>query len=227
MRWLAVALLLTPLLVLGASPGKVAGASGARRVALPAPRLVGALSVEAALARRRSVRAYAPTPSSLAEISQLLWSAQGVTHAKGFRTAPSAGALYPLELYLVVGSAQGLEAGVYRYDPSQHVLHRGLAGDRRPELAAAALEQNWIADAPLVLVFGAVYARSEGKYRGRAVRYAHMEVGHAVQNVYLQAEALGLGTCIVGGFDDDRVRSAVGLPADAAPIGIMPVGRSR
>lgn len=227
MRSFAAALLVVLLLALAGGRGVVAETGDARTVVLPTPRLEGELSVEAALARRRSVRAYASAPTSLAEISQLLWSAQGVTHARGFRTAPSAGALYPLELYLVAGSVDGLEAGVYRYDPRLHQLHRDSAGDRRAALAAAALDQDWIAEAPSILVIGAVYGRSERKYRRRAARYVHMEVGHVVQNLYLQSEALGLGTCIVGGFDDARVRTALGLPAAVAPIGIMPVGRPR
>jgi SagB-type dehydrogenase family enzyme len=227
MRTITASLLIALLLVMAGSQRVPAETSDGGIVVLSAPRRDGELSVEAALARRRSVRAYTPTPTRLTEISQLLWSAQGVTHAKGFRTAPSAGALYPLELFLVAGNVDGLATGVYRYDPRRHELHRKSTGDRRAALAAAALDQDWIAEAPSILVIGAVYERTESKYRARAARYVHMEVGHAVQNVYLQSEALGLGTCIVGGFDDARVRASLDLPPAVAPLGIMPIGRGR
>lgn len=194
---------------------------------LPEPLRDGTISVERALARRRSIRSYSEEPLSLAALSQLLWAAQGITHPDGFRTAPSAGALYPLELHVVVGAVTGLRPGAYRYDPGRHRLSLHAEGDLRDELAAAALEQDWVAEAPAVLVLSAVYARTARKYGARAPRYVHMEVGHAAQNVYLQAVALDLATVMVGAFHDRRLQQLLRLASDQEPLGLMPVGKPR
>lgn len=187
----------------------------------------GSLPVEAALSRRRSVRDYRADPLALAEAGQLLWAAQGITGPDGRkRTAPSAGALYPLEVYLVAGRVEGLPAGIYRYQPDRHALLRVAQGDIRQVLSEAALDQECVRDAPAALVFAAVYGRTTGKYGDRGVRYVHMEVGHAAQNVYLQAESLGLGTVMVGAFHDDRVQAVLHMAADEEPLAIMPAGRS-
>ncbi|MBW2289054.1 MAG: SagB/ThcOx family dehydrogenase [Deltaproteobacteria bacterium] len=196
-------------------------------VALPAPQRGGAGSLADVLARRRSVREFAKGPLTLAAVSQLLWAAQGITGRDGQRTAPSAGALYPLELYLVAGAVTGLEVGVYRYQPKRHRLLLHMKGDPRGELADAALEQEWVAEAPGVLVICAVYRRSERKYGRRAPRYVHMEVGHAAQNVYLQAMALDLGTVMVGAFHDRQLARVLQLPEDVEPLGVMPIGKRR
>lgn len=192
---------------------------------LPPARQNGEVALERLLCVRRSVREFAPDALKLAEIAQLLWAAQGVTHPMGLRTAPSAGALYPLETHVVTGEVASLAAGIYHYQPVQHELTKTGDGDRRAELAAAALGQDWIADAPAVLVLAAVYPRTAGKYGARAESYVHIEVGHAAQNVYLQALALGLGTTEVGAFDDRAVKPVLGLAADQAPLAIMPIGR--
>lgn len=205
----------------------LARAEGDGAVALPAPRQDGAGSVADVLARRRSLRNFAQEPLALAAVSQLLWAAQGVTSPDGKRTAPSAGALYPLELYLVAGAVTGLEAGVYHYEPQRHRLLLRAKGDPRRELAEAALEQEWVAEAPAVLVIGAVYQRTERKYGRRAPRYVHMEVGHAAQNVYLQAVALDLGTVMVGAFRERSLKRVLQLPEGVEPIGVMPVGKAR
>jgi SagB-type dehydrogenase family enzyme len=195
-------------------------------VTLPPPTRDGPLSVEEALRLRRSVRTYATAPLTLAEVSQLLWAAQGVTSADGGRTAPSAGALYPLELYLVTGHVTALPPGVYHYRPRQHDLVRLDSGeDRRSALAAAALGQRWVAACAAVLVFTAVYERTTAKYGDRGVRYVYMEVGHAAQNVYLQAAALHVGSVFVGAFRDTAVARLLGLPDAAHPLGLMPLGR--
>lgn len=195
-------------------------------IPLPPPRDTGPVSVEEALAKRRSCRSFAPLPLSLEEVAQLLWAAQGITdHSSGFRTAPSAGALYPLEVYLVVGNVTGLAPGVYRYLPERHALSRTLSDDRREALFRAALFQRWVQEAPAVLVFAAVYERTTRKYGERGIRYVHMEVGHAAQNVYLQAEALGLGTVAVGAFEDRSVQNALQLPEKEHPLYLMPVGK--
>lgn len=203
-------------------PRQTAGAPGL--VGLPAPRAASATSVEEALRARRSVRDYAQRPLTLAQVGQLLWAAQGQTDSRGLRTAPSAGALYPLEIYLVAGEVEGLPSGVYRYRPQEHALEPISAGDQRKPLADASLGQTWVRDAPVSIVFAAVYARTARRYGERAERYVHMEAGHASQNVYLQAEALGLGTVAVGAFSDDDVKRLVGLLPDEQPLYIMPVG---
>lgn len=196
-------------------------------VALPAPRHDGTVAVETALGARRSLREFAPSALELAELSQLLWAAQGVTTTDGRRTAPSAGALYPLELFVVAGELTGLPAGVYRYRPAGHRLAPVASGDRRRALAAAALSQDWIGQAPAAVVIAAVYARTEARYGERAARYVHFEAGCAAENLALQAAALGLGTVVVGAFDDREVAAVAGLEADEQPLAILPVGRPR
>lgn len=195
-------------------------------IALPKPRWESDVSVEQALQSRRSVRAFAPDALTLAEVSQLLWAAQGVT-AYRYRTAPSAGALYPLEVRLAVGDVDGLPPGVYRYAPAAHALSRTIPEDVRGPLANAAYRQQWAGKGAVVLVLSAVYERTTGKYGERGIRYAHMEAGHAAQNVYLQAEALGLGTVVVGAFVDAWVKRLLHMGEDEEPLAIMPVGRPR
>ncbi len=202
-------------------------ASADAEVALPVPRHEGDVSVERALAARRSLRRFAREPLPLAAASLLLWAAQGVTDRDGHRTAPSAGALYPLETYLVAGAVSGLAPGVYRYDPRRHRLALAKPGDPRQDVARAALDQDWVGEAPAILAIAGVYRRTERKYRRRAPRYVHMEVGHAAQNVYLQAEALGLGTTVVGAFRDEELARALGLPERTVPLALLPVGRPR
>lgn len=197
----------------------------AERVTLPAPAPGGEMTVTAALGARRSLRDFAGAAIGLDEVARLLWAAQGITDPMGLRTAPSAGALYPLECHLVAGAVTGLAAAVYRYDPHRHDLTPTLAGDRRGELAAAALGQTWLAAAPAVIVIAAVARRTMAKYGERGIRYVHIETGHAAENVYLQAAALGLGTTIVGAFDDARVHGLLAMAPDEDPLALLPVGR--
>ncbi len=194
-------------------------------ISLPAPRQDSDFSIERALRERRSVREFGKTALTQEEVSQLLWSAQGITSRDGLRTAPSAGALYPLELYLVAGAVQGLEPGIYKYAPSGHKLMKISAGDRRHKLAAAAHGQDCVADAAAVLVFTAVERRTARKYGSRGVRYVHIEIGHASQNVFLQATALGLRAVAVGAFEDDAVGELLHLPDGEAALYLMPLGR--
>jgi SagB-type dehydrogenase family enzyme len=214
--------------LIGALPqGEPSQAEAARQiVTLPPPRERGPLSVEEALRSRRSVRTFAGGPLTRTEVSQLLWAAQGITSAAGGRTAPSAGALYPLELYLVAGDVAALPQGVYHYRPRQHDLVRLDSGqDRRSALAGAALGQRWVSTGSAVLVIAAVYERTTVKYGERGDRYVHMEVGHVAQNVYLQAAALRIATVFVGAFRDPAVAQVLGLPATERPLGLMPLGR--
>lgn len=193
-------------------------------VSLPAPLRDGNVSLERALANRRTTRAFAAQPLSLADISQLLWAMQGVTDAHGGRTAPSAGALYPLEIYLAVGRAQGLDPGIYHYVPAPHQLRTVAAGDVRDELAAAALGQQWLAHAAAVFAIAGVEARTTDKYGARGTRFVHIEVGHAAQNAVLQAAALGINAGVVGAFEDDRIATALRLPAGVDPLCLLAVG---
>lgn len=194
-------------------------------IVLPGPSKVSGVSLEETLQARRSVREFGGGGLSLPELAQLLWAAQGVTNPQGYRTAPSAGALYPLELYVLVGDVEALSPGLYRYRAEDHQLLLLRDEDLRESLSAAALFQRWIAEAPAVLVLSAVFERTATKYGDRAPRYVHMEVGHAAQNIYLQATARGLGTTFVGAFNDRGVSEALYLPADHAPLGLMPIGR--
>lgn len=190
---------------------------------LPEPRYSSKTSVEEAMKSRRSIRSYKDVPLSLSELAQLLWAAQGLTAKWGGRTAPSAGATYPLEIYAVVGKVKNLEPGIYHYNPQDHTIRLHKTGDLRSALANAALGQTCITNAPIDLVFAARYERTTGRYRERGIRYVHMEVGHVGQNVHLQVETLGLGTVVIGAFYDDKVKDVLGI--DEEPLYIMPVGK--
>jgi SagB-type dehydrogenase family enzyme len=200
-------------------------ASPGDRIKLPEPVYESDFPVEQALLQRQSVRDYTDRPLTLAEVSQLLWAAQGITRSGGKRTAPSAGALYPLEVYLVVGEVDGLASGVYKYLPGDHELVRVGEGDRRADLSTAALSQESIEEAPAAIVITAIYERTTIKYGERGIRYVHMEVGSAAQNIYLQAVSLDLGTVFIGAFHDQDVKRVLNLPDDEEPLCIMPVGR--
>lgn len=198
------------------------------RISLPQPKTVGEMSVEEAIFRRRSVRAFRDEALTLSELSQVLFAAQGVTEkTRGFRTAPSAGALYPLGLYAVVGKVEGIAPGVYRYYPEEHAIERVIEGDKRMELFRSALYQESIQEAPLVLVFTAIYERTTRRYGERGIRYVHMEVGHAAQNVYLEAQALRLATVAIGAFRDEEVARILQLPQNEMPLYLMPVGKPK
>lgn len=199
-------------------------------VKLPPPKTVGTMSVEEAISRRRSTRSFTDEPLSLQDVSQLLWAAQGITDpVKNFRAAPSAGATYPLEIYVVVSKdgVEGLACGIYHYDPREHRLIRMLGSDLRSGLAEAALGQSSVKEAPISIVVTAVYERTTSKYGERGVRYVHMEAGHVGQNLYLQSTALGLGMVTVGAFYDDQVQKLLQLPEDQKPLYIIPVGHPK
>ena len=191
---------------------------------LPEPRLTGSVSVEQALRSRRSVRRFKTQPLTLDEVSQLVWAAQGMTSGP-YRTAPSAGALYPLEVYVAVGNVEGLDAGVYHYDPSAHALSVVRKGNVLKSVSRAAYSQDHAGSGAIAIVFSAVYERTTRKYGEKGIRFAHMEAGHAAQNVHLQAEALGLGTVVVGAFMSSRLKSVLGMKDDERPLIIMPVGK--
>jgi len=198
---------------------------GSDWIALPAPRMAGTVSVEEAIRERRSHRQFTRDPIPLGEISQVLWAAQGISDGgRGFRTVPSAGALYPLEVMLVAGDVTGILPGVYRYLPEEHALRRVRDGDIRSDLMAAGLGQSAIGGAPATIVIAADYRRTTVKYGDRGIRYVHMEAGHAGQNVYLQARALGLATVAIGAFSDEEVRRLLLLAPGEELLYLMPVG---
>jgi len=197
---------------------------------LPAPQRRGGVSLEEALARRETVRSFSPEPLKLCEISQLLWAAGGRSAdaiSSATRTYPSAGGIYPLDLYLVAGKVRGLKEGVYLYLYGEHALLPVRTGDHRGGLARAALMQEWIAGAPASVVITAQYQRTQARYGTRGIqRYVPMDAGHAAQGLHLQAFAQGLGSAAVGAFDDAQVKRLLGLDrAGDEPLLILPVGR--
>lgn len=199
-----------------------AAAASADAMGMAPPRRQGSLSLEEALRRRRSVRAFTRDSLTHAEIAQLLWAAQGVTDPEGYRTAPSAGALYPLECYVAMRS------GVYHYEVAQHRLRRVTTTDVRPRLAAAAHSQSAVEEAPVVFAITALYERTTRKYGvKRGERYAILEAGHAAQNLLLQAVALDLGAVPIGAFSDAGVADALQLERGLTPLYLVPVGRPR
>jgi SagB-type dehydrogenase family enzyme len=210
------------------APKRVAEGTG-EILGLPPPRFKGQITVEEAIASRRSRREYSKEPLELWELAQLLWAAQGITEPTwGFRAAPSAGATYPLEVYVEARAegVRGLKAGIYHYRPETHSIALVKLGDFHRELYAAALDQEWVENAAVNFVICAVYERTTARYgeRGR-IRYVHMEAGHVGENLYLQAEALGLATVAIGAFYDEQVSAILGAPEDHRPLYIYPVGR--
>jgi SagB-type dehydrogenase family enzyme len=194
-------------------------------ITLPQPLYKGNVSIEELMLRIKSVRRYADEPLTINVFSQLLWAAQGVKPPNDKRTAPSAGATYPLEVYAVACNIEGLDKGIYKYKPQPHSVLKICDGDFRQALAAAALSQQSIMQAPFSLVFSAVFKRTTARYGKRGVMYVHMEAGHAAQNVCLQAVALGLGTVVIGAFDDSEVAGVIELPPEEEPLYIIPVGK--
>lgn len=201
---------------------------------LPSPNHEGVITVEEALSHRRSHRSYIKDAISAEDLSQILWAAYGITKPLtgypqtrgGLSTAPSAGALYPLELYALIGNVKNIEPGAYKYIPQTHRLVRIIGKDIKRELSIAAQHREMIRIAPTCLFYSAVFSRTTQKYgdRGRQ-RYVCMDLGHSAQNVYLQAEALHLGTCAIGEFDDVEVREVMQLPEEEEPLYIMPIGK--
>lgn len=186
---------------------------------LPKPKESGQISVEETLAKRRSTREFENRELSQEQISQILWSLQGITEKTWmFRTAPSAGSLYPLEVYIFKSD------GVYHYLPEKHAMEKLSSEDRRQALAQAALGQSSISEAPVNFVIAAAYERTRSKYGGRAERYVYMEAGHAAENLHLQAVAMGLGSLPVGAFWDEITARIANLPKEQYPLYIIPVG---
>ena len=192
----------------------------ATTITLPKPNQDGSMSLEQAIAARQSRRNFLPQPLTLEQIGQLTWAAQGQAHGSG-RTAPSAGATYPLELFVVTAD------GLSHYLPAEHSLETLTDKDLRAALASAAWGQEFIEAAPLTLAFAAEFSRTTNRYSQRGIRYVYMEAGHAAQNVHLQAEALGLGSVAVGAFDDASVSKVLSLPDYLEPLYMVVVGHYR
>jgi SagB-type dehydrogenase family enzyme len=193
-------------------------------VQLPDPVRDGALSLEATISARRSVRDWGAEVVTLDELGQLLWAAQGITAEWGGRSAPSAGGTYPLEVHAVVSAVEGLESGVYRYRPHGHQLVLTIDGDRRDDLARVALDQASVRTAPLNLVITAVPQRTAERYGARAERYVTLEAGHVAQNVALQAVSLGLGSVPIGAFADDEAARLLDLLDGEVVLYILSIG---
>jgi SagB-type dehydrogenase family enzyme len=193
--------------------------SATKTIKLPEPRILGKMSVEEAIFRRRSERSFYPNELSLEQVSQLLWSAQGITDKSwGFRAAPSAGSLYPLYLYILK------KDGVFQYIPDGHKLKQISEEDKRPSLVRASLGQGYISEAPLVIVICGNFRITEAKYGQRSYRYVNMEVGHVAENIHLQAVAMGMASVPIGAFWDDVVAKVLELPETQDPFYIVPVG---
>ncbi len=202
-------------------------------IELPVPSLDGSVSVEDAINKRRSVREFTDQPLSMADLSQCVWSAQGTTGNDGKKVAPSAGAVYPVTLYVVVGVIENLSAGLYRYEPNRHTLEAIRAGELRAQLRDAALEeQPWIGQAASILVIAADIAKASSAFQQqppagqRGLRYIYMEVGAIAENVYLQGQTIGVGVVFIGGFDDQKVMDVLKLPSPYTPVGLVCLGRT-
>jgi SagB-type dehydrogenase family enzyme len=190
-------------------------------ITLDKPEIEGVMPLEQAIANRRSRREFFSEPLSLTQIGQLCWAAQGCTSDRGYRATPSAGATYPLELF--VSNIDGL----YNYLPAKHLLKQHRGEDLRHKLALAAWGQQFIEDAPVTFVFAAEFSRTTQRYGQRGMRYVYMEAGHAAQNVHLQAEALELGSVAVGAFEDESVSRVLSLPENFVPVYMVTVGKCR
>lgn len=186
---------------------------------LPMPRLEGEISLEKAIQLRCSVRSFQSQSLDATLIGQILWAAQGIRGSSGYRNAPSAGARYPLELYVLTAEA------IFHYQVGNHSLEITRAGDHRAALMQAALDQEFILQAPVTIVIAAVPERTVNRYgKERSPRYIYLEVGHAAQNLMLQAAALGLGTVPVGAYNDEAVTQILALSGNTIPLYILPIG---
>jgi SagB-type dehydrogenase family enzyme len=193
-------------------------------IKLPAADKSGGMSLNEALNMRRSARSYEQSPLNIGQVSQLLWSAQGINNDNGFRTSPSAGATFPLEIFVMSNNIAGLEKGIYHFNPFENTLELVRPGNFSSELMRASLSQAMITDAALVMIFAAVFERTTRRYDERGIRYVYNEVGHASQNVHLQAAALNLGTVVIGAFVDEDVEAVLNLGDDLRVLYMMPVG---
>ncbi len=182
------------------------------KIGLPAEQVYNGLSVEKAIARRRSLRDFTGTGMSLAELSHILYYSSGITDEhEGLRAAPSAGATYPIEVYAIANNVESLTKGIYHYLIQSHELELLREGDFRNEMSRAALGERMFRQANVILVLSAVFQRTQRRYRERAQRYIFFEAGHIAQNTYIVATSMGLGACAIGAFYDDEFNHLLGL----------------
>jgi SagB-type dehydrogenase family enzyme len=199
-----------------------------KEIILPSPDLENSFPLTNALMQRRSVRNFTNQPISLQNLSQLMWAAQGITEPdRGFRTAPSAGATFPAEIYLVASRVHEVEKGLYHYKIGKHILVQVSGGDLLQPLPESALMQEWLSEAAAIILICADFGRTTARYGERGIRYVHMETGHIGQNIALQAVALNLGTTMVGAFYDDQLSKVLNLPSNHEPLYIIPVGHPK
>lgn len=202
-------------------------------IKLPDPVYTGRMSVEESLKERRSMRNFTDKQLSLQEVSQVLWAAYGVSDAESFahiklKTAPSAGATYPLEIYLMAGNVERLTAGLYKYHPEKNELSLYLKGDIRSQVAKACLDQRMLADAPATIIYNVVFERTTQRYGQRGLeRYVYMDIGHSAQNIYLQTTAMGMATCAIGAFEDDKLTKVISPPENEVVMYLMPFGYTK
>jgi SagB-type dehydrogenase family enzyme len=222
-------IILSLVMALGLSLGNLTAGFGAQAIKLPPPATKGAVSLEEALHNRRSTRKFANRSLELAQISQLLWAADGINHPQGKRTAPSGRAAYPIDLYLVAGErgVTNLAPGVYRYVAADQALELVAPGEFRPAVAKACNSQVWIGEAPVIVVIAGDIKRSAAKNGDQAALFTHLEAGCIGQNILLQAGALGLGAGVAGGFKDQPLAQALKLPGHDTPFLVLPVGHKQ
>ncbi|MFX1580504.1 MAG: SagB/ThcOx family dehydrogenase [Promethearchaeota archaeon] len=203
----------------------------AQKIDLPPPVVQGGPGLWETIRTRRSIRAYTPEPIKLEELSQILWAAQGITASIGehrLRTAPSAGALYPIETYLLVNRVEGLKPGLYHFDVETYQLDILKFGDFSKEVTAGALDQKIAERASVVFFWSAIFQRSKWKYLQRAYRYIFLDAAHIAQNLALAAEGLGLGSCQIGALYDDFLNELLDLNIiEESVIYLSSVGKPR
>ncbi|OQA92034.1 MAG: nitroreductase A [Elusimicrobia bacterium ADurb.Bin231] len=201
--------------------------SAGTTIKLPQPKYAGSVSLEEAISKRRSVRNYENASLTIEEVSQLLWSAQGITDpVRKRRSVPSAGALYPLETYLVAGNINKIPGGIYRFNPYNNELIEIVKGDSRADVSKAALSQGSVKGAPATIIFAAVYERITTKYGDRGIKYAYIEAGHSAQNICLTAVSLNLGSVVIGAFYDEEIKSVLKMPDSETPLYIISIGKA-
>jgi SagB-type dehydrogenase family enzyme len=196
-------------------------------ISLPAPTVAGRMNVEEAIKRRRSTRDYANRSISLKQLSQILWAAQGITNTRySLRAAPSAGALYPLEIYVALreGGVSNLAAGLYHYEVEEHTISLVKSGDFSIQLQSAALDQGAVGQSAMIIIITAIFSKTMAKYGERGNQYVLQESGHVAENIYLEATALGLGTVTMGAFDENKVRNMIGAESFERPLCLQPIG---
>jgi len=227
---LSVFILSLCLLMSEMATGKDSSMTMLEAIKLPKPKLAGKISVEEAIDARRTRRGFSSKPLAIEDLSQLLWAGQGITEKKWkHRAAPSAGALYPVYVYIHVrrNMVNGLKEGIYRYVPEGHYLQLIKKGDYTKELSQVGYSQTFFAQSPVCFILTGIYSITTWKYGDRGKRYVHMEMGHIAQNIMLQGEALRLNVGLAGAFRDGHLSSLLELKKGEKPFYIIPAGHRK